>query len=155
MTHNVYLSLGSNLGNREENLEKAMQLLEKRAGKIISRSAFYHTLPWGFESENGFVNNCIALETELQPQTLLEQTKEIEIEVGRTAKSNGSYADRVIDIDILLYDDERIDLPDLKIPHPLMHLRDFVLLPLREIAPDLQHPVFVKTIDELTKLLEK
>lgn len=155
MRYNAYLSLGSNLGNREENLRQAISLLEERAGKVISRSAFYYTEPWGFESVNGFVNNCIALQTDLDPEALLLATQEIERELGRLKKSDGSYSDRMIDIDIILIDGIMIDTPLLKVPHPLMHLREFVLAPLREIAPDLKHPVLVKSIDELTKLLEK
>lgn len=155
MTHTVYLSLGSNLGNREENLMKAVQILEKRAGRITSRSAFYYSEPWGFESENGFVNLCIELQTEYAPIRLLDLTQEIEKELGRAKKSNGTYADRLIDIDILLYDQMVMNDERLTVPHPLMEQRAFVMDPLYEIAPKLTHPVLQKSIEELTKLLIK
>lgn len=154
MIHTVYFSLGSNLGDREENLQKAVQLLEKRAGKLISRSAFYYSEPWGFESENGFVNICIAMECEADPVALLDITQETEKEIGRMKKSAGGvYSDRLIDIDILLIDDLIIREERLTVPHPLMEKRAFVLEPLSEIAANLQHPVLQKNIAELTKLL--
>lgn len=157
MTYTVYFSLGSNLGNREENLEKAVRLLQERAGKLISRSAFCYSEPWGFESDNGFVNICLAIETELRPFRLLDITQEIEREIGRSKKSiDGNYADRLIDIDLLLIgspEEQIIDQERLKIPHPLMHQRAFVLTPLCEIAPEMVHPVLQKKIVELTKLL--
>lgn len=152
--YTVYLSLGSNLGDREENLNKAVRLLNERAGRVISRSAFYYSEPWGFTSDNGFVNICLMMETELDPIALLDETQAVEKEVGRMKKSvGGVYSDRLIDVDILLIDHEVIKTDRLTVPHPLMEQRAFVLEPLSEIAPDYQHPILLKSIEELTKLL--
>lgn len=144
----VYLGLGTNLGNKEQNLNEAIQRLSLSAGSIISESTFYVSKPWGFQSENEFLNAVILLETNLSPFGLLERTQETEREMGREAKKSLSYTDRIIDIDILLYDNLIIDQPTLKIPHPLMTERDFVLIPLSEIAPDLVHPMLKKKFAE-------
>lgn len=132
--HTVYLSLGSNLGNREENLTRAMDEIEKLIGKIVRRSTFHITEPWGFRSDNLFVNAAVCCHTEHSPRGVLVLTQEIERGMGREKKSAvGNYSDRIIDIDILYYDDITVDEPDLKIPHPHINERDFVLKPLREI----------------------
>ena len=136
--HKVYLGLGSNLGDRNANLERSIALIHERVGEVVRRSSFIETEPWGFESENKFLNAVILCETELTPRQLLKATQKIERELGRKKKSASShishlYKDRPIDIDILLYDDLIIDERDLKIPHPLMEQRDFVMIPLREI----------------------
>ena len=149
--NSAYLSLGTNLGNREENLKKAIEKIEERVGHVKAQSAFLPTEPWGFESSHSFLNAAVCVETDLTPFELLKATQTIEREMGRTVKSvSGGYADRIIDIDILLYytgdaaqpvcDKEkdwggsvRIESPELTIPHPLMHKRDFVLIPLKEI----------------------
>ena len=132
--HYVYLGLGSNLGDKRENLACAIRLIGERVGKVLRVSSFIETEPWGFESQNTFVNAVILCETELKPRQVLQTTQKIEREMGRKKKStDGGYADRCIDIDILLYDDLRVDEPDLQIPHPLMLKRDFVMIPLREI----------------------
>ena len=132
--HQVYLSLGSNLGDRKDNLAHAIRLIGERVGEVLRKSSFLETQPWGFESDNLFVNACVLCETTLTPRQVLRATQKIERELGRTHKSvNGHYADRLIDIDILLYDDLRVDEPDLQIPHPLMFERDFVMIPLGEI----------------------
>lgn len=126
--------MGSNLGDRKENLACAIRLIGERVGKVIRVSSFIETEPWGFESDNTFVNAVILCETTLTPRQVLRATQKIEREMGRKKKStDGGYADRCIDIDILLYDDLRVDEPDLQIPHPLMLKRDFVMIPLREI----------------------
>ena len=146
----VYLGLGTNLGDKEQNLRRAVQKIEERIGKVVSLSAFYDTAPWGFSSENTFLNAAACVETTLQPLSVLHLTQEIEREMGRTSKSvDGAYSDRVIDIDLLLYDDRVIDVPELKLPHPLMHRRRFVMEPLAEIAPELVHPVLKKKMREL------
>ena len=132
--NNVYLGLGSNLGDKEENIHKAIKLIGERVGLVVRQSSLIITEPWGFESENSFVNAAILCQTELTPRQVLRATQKIEREMGRKKKStDGGYADRCIDIDILLYDDLRVDEPDLQIPHPLMLKRDFVMIPLREI----------------------
>ena len=144
----VYFSLGTNLGDKEHNLRLAVQKIEERIGKVISLSAFYATAPWGFSSENTFLNAAVCVETLLPPLSVL--TQEMEREIGRTHKSvGGVYSDRLIDIDLLLYDDRVMDTPELKLPHPLMHERRFVMEPLVEIAPDLVHPVLKKKMREL------
>lgn len=146
----VYLGLGTNLGDKEQNLRRAVQRIEERIGKVVSLSAFYDTAPWGFSSENTFLNAAACVETTLQPLSVLHLTQEIEREMGRTSKSvDGAYSDRVIDIDLLLYDDRVIDVPELQLPHPLMHRRRFVMEPLAEIAPELVHPVLKKKMREL------
>ena len=130
----VYLSLGSNLGNRKSLICQAIELLSLKVGSIVRTSSFIETEPYGFVSPNKFINAAVCMETGLTPYELLNKTKEIEKELGRIEKSvNGCYHDRTIDIDILLYDDLHIDNIDLKIPHPLMHERDFVMKPLLEI----------------------
>ena len=146
----VYLGLGTNLGNKEANLRTAIHKLQKRIGKQVSLSSFYETAPWGFESDHSFLNAAIGLETSLSPIEILHITQEIEKELGRTKKSvNGSYSDRLIDIDILLYDTLVLQTPELTIPHPLMTERDFVMNPLIEIAGNVIHPTRQKTLSEL------
>ena len=133
MTHKVYLGLGSNLGNRESNINRAIQLIEERVGLVSRRSSLIETKPWGFESNHSFLNAVVLCHTEKTPREVLMLTQRIERELGRKSKTTRQYADRPIDIDILLYDDLTVDDPDLKIPHPLMRERDFVMIPLREI----------------------
>ena len=133
-SHLVYFSLGSNLSDKKQNLSTAIKLMEEQIGVLVRQSAFLATEPWGFQSDNSFVNAAICMDTELDPFEVLERTQKIEREMGRTIKStNGEYHDRIIDIDILLYDDLHINTPQLTIPHPLMEQRDFVMIPLREI----------------------
>lgn len=144
IVHQVYLGLGSNLGDREKNLLEAIRLIGEQVGKVVRQSTFIETEPWGFDSDNMFMNAVILCETEHTPREVLTVTQQIERDMGRRKKSvndlsvngksvNRKYFDRPIDIDILLYDDITIDEPDLKIPHPLMHQRDFVMVPLNEI----------------------
>jgi 2-amino-4-hydroxy-6-hydroxymethyldihydropteridine diphosphokinase len=133
----VYFSLGTNLGDKEQNLRMAVQKIRKQIGEVISLSAFYATAPWGFSSDNTFLNAALCVDTALAPLEVLQTTQEIEREMGRTHKSvGGVYSDRVIDIDLLLYGDRVLDTPELKLPHPLMHERRFVMEPLAEIAPE-------------------
>ena len=132
--HTVYFSLGSNLGDKKQNLSTAIKLMEEQIGVLLRQSAFLETEPWGFLSDNSFVNAAICMETKLEPLEVLAETQKIEREMGRTHKSvNREYHDRIIDIDILLYDDLHINTPQLTIPHPLMEERDFVMIPLKEI----------------------
>jgi 2-amino-4-hydroxy-6-hydroxymethyldihydropteridine diphosphokinase len=137
----VFLGLGTNLGDKVQNLNEAVHALSLEAGSVLGLSSFYPSKPWGFESENEFLNAVVSVETELSPFELLAVTQQIEIKLGRSVKSKSGYADRLIDIDILLYDDLVIDQPALKIPHPLMKERKFVLVPLLEVAPELADPV--------------
>ena len=145
----VYLGLGTNLGEKERNLNDAIISLSQEVGFVIRSSTFYASKPWGFESDNDFLNAVVLVDTALTPFDVLSKTQEIEKSLGRTAKTINSYSDRLIDIDILLYDNLIIDQPTLKIPHPLIAERDFVIIPLSEIAPDLVHPVFGRKIAAL------
>lgn len=146
----VYLGLGTNLGDKEVQLRTAVNEIEKRIGRIMILSAFYTTTPWGFTSEHTFLNAACAVETSLNPYELLSVTQDIEKNLGRKHKSvDHHYADRLIDIDILFFDQIIIHEADLKIPHPLLTKRDFVLKPLVEIAPDLVHPINHLTIRKL------
>lgn len=132
--HIVYLSLGANLGNREQTVNKAIDEIGEYVGEVIRRSSLHITEPWGFASKNKFVNAVVCCRTKQTPREVLEQTQMIERKLGRTAKTaNGEYHDRMIDIDILLYDDWEVKEPDLIIPHPLMYDREFVMRPLAEI----------------------
>lgn len=133
--HTVYLGLGSNLGTKRRHLRRAVTLIKKQVGAVVRQSAYFVSEAWGFDSPHDFVNMVVCCETLLSPHELLAQTQSIEREMGRTQKSqNGLYHDRIIDIDILLYDQLQINEPDLIIPHPLMFEREFVMVPLREIC---------------------
>ena len=147
----AYLALGTNIGNKRRNMITAAALLAERVGDVLALSGFYETEPWGFQSENTFLNAALRLETSLSPLELLKATQQIEAEMGRTQKSNGTYHDRIIDIDILLYDDLILQTPELTLPHPLMQDRRFVMEPLLEIAPNVVHPLFKKTIVSLIR----
>lgn len=141
--HQVYLGLGTNLGDKEANLKAAIEEIRKRVGEIASLSAFYASEPWGFESEHSFLNAVCCVISTLSPLEILSISQDIERNFGRKTKSvGGIYSDRTIDIDILLYDDLQIQTPELTIPHPLMWERNFVMIPLREIAPDIVPPSF-------------
>ena len=132
--HKLYISLGSNLGNKEEKLRRAIELINERIGSVLRTSSFIETEPWGFQSENTFLNAACLVETNLTPRQCLRETQKIERLLGRTLKSkDGVYHDRPIDLDLLLYDDLQINEDDLILPHPHMQERDFVMIPLREI----------------------
>ena len=150
----AYLSLGSNLGEKSANLNKAIELLKERAGEVLAVSSFYETAPDGFISENSFVNIALSLDTKLDVYVLLDVCEEIEKELGRTTKSvNLNYSDRLIDIDILYFNNMQLATERLTLPHPRMHKRQFVLEPLAEIAPKFRHPITgmstVKMLKEL------
>lgn len=160
MSHLAYLGLGTNLcadanaATRREglaaNLHAALQALQKHVGTLLKCSSFLETAPWGFESENTFLNAAALFKTDLTPRLLLGATREIELAMGRTHKShNRHYSDRIIDIDILFYDADVVSIPGLTIPHPLIAERAFVLQPLCEIAPDFLHPQQEKTVAQL------
>ena len=132
----LYLSLGSNLGDREDMLRRAIALIGERVGKVQRVSSFIETEPWGFQSEHPFLNAACLVLTTLSPLECLDATQQIERELGRRTKSSGGiYHDRPIDIDLLMYDDLQLSTPRLTLPHPHMHERDFVMIPLREILP--------------------
>ena len=151
----IILSIGTNIGDREQNIKNAVKALGE-IGKVTAISPIYTSEPWGFESENGFYNIALTIESELLPLDLLRETQRIEKELGRTAKTTTEYADRVIDIDIIDYDNQIIKITQqstvnnlLTLPHPLMHLRNFVLYPLADIAPEWVHPILKLTTLEL------
>ena len=135
----AYLGLGTNLGDRRDNLLRAVEHINEQAGHVLACSSFIETEPWGFSSDNAFLNAVIEIDTSLTPHDLLHATQEIERAMGRTHKSlDGMYTDRIIDIDILLYEDLKISDTELTIPHPLIWQRSFVYGPLLEIAPQLK-----------------
>lgn len=146
----VYLALGTNLGDRMDNLQNALTLIEQRVGKVVDKAMPIQTQPVGFESENLFLNTAISVETDMELHTLFYELQAIEKEMGRTVHTtNGLYADRIIDLDILFYGDMVVNEEALQIPHAKMLERAFVLDPLFEIAPDFVHPVLHKTIGQL------
>lgn len=172
--HEVYLSLGSNLGDREQQLKQAIRFIDERIGEVVRQSSFIETEPWGFQSDHRFLNAAICCLTNKTPREVLQLTQQIERDLGKTKahatrrapqssalspqpssitphpsalsphpsalSPQPSYYDRPIDIDILLYDDWKVSEPDLKIPHPLMHQRDFVMIPLKEIMTEQTNP---------------
>ena len=144
----IYISLGSNLGQRERYLDEAIKLIQNRIGGLERVSRYYESEPWGFSSENRFCNCCLALRSALDPLLLMDQLLEIEKEMGRTRAGVG-YSDRMIDIDMLLYGDMQLDSPRLTLPHPSMGDRKFVLAPLAEIAPEAIHPLSRKSIAQM------
>lgn len=135
MSHIIYLGLGSNLGDGRKNLDKAVELLSSRVGEIIKVSTYIESEPWGFNSSNRFTNGAVAMKTSLSPIELLDVSQAIEREMGRTKKHKlgEPYTDRVIDIDILMYDDLEMKTERLTLPHPHIQDRDFVKIPLTEI----------------------
>ncbi len=141
----TYLSLGSNQGNKLENLQQACNLIAEKVGRVVKISSVYKTKSWGFESDD-FFNICVEVATNLNPEKLLENVLEIEQQLGRQRSESIEYAARVIDIDVLLFEDEIIFYKNLKVPHPRMLERKFVMVPLTEIAPNIKHPVAKKTI---------
>ena len=144
----LYLLLGGNLGDKEKTFSEARTRLNYKIGIITSRSAVYETAPWGFESSDLFWNQVLEITTNLSPEEVLRETQKIELELGRIRKSN-QYDSRIIDIDILFYGEEIIQQPNLVIPHPRIQDRKFVLVPLCEIVPDLNHPILGKPISQL------
>jgi 2-amino-4-hydroxy-6-hydroxymethyldihydropteridine diphosphokinase len=144
--HTVYLSLGSNLGDRLQNLKETLTALSPQMD-VKAKSRVYETPPWGYEDQPRFLNQVIRVQTYLEPETLLKHIKRLEVALGRKATfRNGP---RLIDIDILFYDDLLLNTPALTIPHPHLHERGFVLLPLMDIAPDFVHPSLQKSVREM------
>ena len=147
----VYISIGSNLGDREENCKQALRLLHTNGILIKKQSRMYETEPWGIKDQPKFINMAVEVETDKKPEELLRVLKEIEKEIGR--KETVKWGPRVIDLDIIFYDDLILKTETLEIPHPLLHERDFVLKPLCEIAPDKKYPVTGKTVKEMAASL--
>ena len=147
--HIVYLALGTNLGDRLANLKQAITSLTPQL-EVKLRSQVYETPPWGFEDQPKFLNQVIKANTYLDPEPLLKHLKRLEVALGR--KESFPNGPRLIDIDLLFYDDLVVDKPSIVIPHPRLQERGFVLLPLMEIAPNLVHPVSKKTVREMAGL---
>ena len=158
--HEVYLGLGSNLGDREQQLRQAVRLVDERVGRVVRQSSFIQTEPWGFQSEHLFLNAAICCLTDKTPREVLQLTQQIERDLGKTKAHATHHPSSFFHLpssifhhpssllhhlssilhDILLYDDWKVDEPDLKIPHPLMHQRDFVMIPLKEILTEQTNP---------------
>ena len=149
--HKVYLSLGTNLGNRMNILLQSFKLINKRIGNVIKSSSIYETEPWGFNSDNQFLNQVLLIHTNKLPDEVLKIIQTIETELGRSRNSI-IYESRKIDIDILFYDDLIIEENYLQIPHPYLHVRNFTLIPLIEISPEFIHPVFRLNLMNLSLL---
>ena len=148
--HTAYVALGSNLGDKEANLRRALELLEERGVEVVKTSSFICTEPYGVTDQPQFLNGVCEVRTSLVPLALLHTLLEIEQEMGRVRLRH--WGERNIDLDLLLYEDVVLDTPELILPHPDMQNRDFVLLPLAEIAPELVHPILQKSIEELSNL---
>jgi 2-amino-4-hydroxy-6-hydroxymethyldihydropteridine diphosphokinase len=144
----AYLILGGNKGDKINNLHQAQLLIDKNVGTIIHKSKIYQTAAWGNTNQPDFLNMAVCIETELNPQQLLKGSIKIEQSLGRV-RAEQKWMERTMDIDILFYNDEIIETPDLTVPHPYIQERMFVLLPLMDIAPELIHPVFKKNIRTL------
>jgi 2-amino-4-hydroxy-6-hydroxymethyldihydropteridine diphosphokinase len=146
----VFLGIGTNLGNRKNNLQSAVEKIGQHIGKVVHCSSVYETEPWGFETRNQFLNIVVEVKTNLKPSGVLDRLLMIESFLGRLREGE-LYTSRIIDLDILLYNDQVIAKEALVIPHPRMHERKFVLVPLCEIASEVMHPTLKKTIKKLLK----
>jgi 2-amino-4-hydroxy-6-hydroxymethyldihydropteridine diphosphokinase len=143
----TYLLLGANLNDRVATLRRTVELIGERVGIVVQQSSLYETAPWGVVDQPAYVNQVLAVETMLAPEAVLAQTQGIEQELGRVRREK--WGARVIDIDILYYDQRVLNTETLTVPHPYLHQRRFTLVPLAEIAPDFLHPVLLKTTTEL------
>lgn len=146
----VYLLTGGNMGNREENLQEAARRIEKACGNIVQRSPMYETAPWGMKNQPAFLNQVLAVETELTPEQFMQTLLDIEAAMGRVRMEK--MGPRIIDLDILLIDDLILQTPILTVPHPALPQRRFVLTPLADIAPNLMHPVLKQSIAHLLQI---
>ena len=145
----VYLLLGGNLGDVQRSFELAISLISKRCGVLKNLSSIYKSAPWGYESDNFYLNQALKITTKLSPIDLLDATQALEIELGRLHKTSTDYSDRPIDIDILDFDGAILESERLVLPHPRLHLRKFAIHPLMEIEPQYHHPKFKKSISQL------
>ena len=145
--HLAYLLIGSNLGDKTTYLKNAGSYIQQQCGQIVKQSSFYETEPWGFTEQPSFLNQALCIQTELAPAQLMHTLLKIESKMGRTRELK--MGPRIIDLDILQIDQQIVDTPLLQLPHPAMHLRRFALIPMEEIAPQLVHPQFNKTITQL------
>ena len=146
MTGHSFILLGSNLGERESLMRKAIAMIGESCGEVMAVSEMYETEPWGFVAENNFLNQVIMIRTALTPHDLLKELLSIEAVLGRQRDENkNGYASRPMDLDILYYDDMIINDEDLIVPHPRLHMRRFTLLPLCDISPEFKHPLFDKS----------
>jgi len=147
--NSAILLLGTNLGDRRKNLQNACGLLGEKVGLIIKCSSIYETEPWGFNESQWFYNCALTLQTPFSSNELIKKVLEIETIMGRERKQISVYENRIIDIDILVFGSEISKTAELELPHPRLHLRKFVLLPLFEIVPDFIHPVTLKNVNEM------
>lgn len=143
----VYLLLGANLGRRFEQMKAAFQEIVEQIGAVVQCSSLYETAAWGMKDDPSYLNQVVIVETSLEPLAVLKSINKIEEKLGRIR--NLKWESRLIDIDILFYDDRIISTPELAVPHPYLHLRRFTLIPLHELVPDLIHPVLKKNIKDL------
>jgi 2-amino-4-hydroxy-6-hydroxymethyldihydropteridine diphosphokinase len=143
--NDVFLGLGTNLGNRKSNLRNAVDRIGENIGPVVKSSSVYETEPWGFEADNDFYNMVVGIETKMSPSDMMNQIRLIESSLGRE-RDQDRYSSRIIDIDILFYGDQVSEEKGLKIPHRLIHERKFVLVPMCELAPDFVHPGSGKSI---------
>lgn len=145
----AFLCLGGNIGNRKITLKQAVEKINNEIGKVVSQSNYYETEAWGVENQDKYLNQCICVETILPSNQVLKKSLAIELSLGRKRNHKETYEPRTIDIDMLFYNFDSIQTKELSIPHPRLHLRKFVLIPLNEIAPNFVHPVLNKTIHTL------
>ena len=146
-TNTIFLGLGTNLGNRKANLDHAISLIEERIGVLVIRSSIYETKAWGIEDQPDFYNLAIQIQSTLPPEKVLEEILQIELDMGRVRIQK--WGERLIDIDILFYEDLILDTQNLKIPHPHIGERNFVLAPMAEIAPEFIHPISKISIQKM------
>ncbi len=149
MKNTAYISLGSNIGNKTQNISLAINEIAKSIGEVLKKSSNYISEPWGFNSSEKFVNAAISIQTKYSPIELLKKLQLIEKKMGRIRSQQNGYADRIIDLDIIYFNNEIVTTIDLKIPHPNLYIRNFVLVPLNEIVPLYIDPSNNKTINEL------
>lgn len=154
VTSVVIAGLGSNLGDRFAALGRAMELIGEEAGEITAVSSVWETEPWGFDADELFLNMVVVIRTTLEPARMMQLFRSIEGRMGRRRSGGGKYESRIIDLDILLWDNRVITLPGLEVPHPKLHSRRFVLEPLTEVAPDAVHPVTGLTVREMLELCD-